>query len=932
MKTSGSYLSLVQGVSEQVPQRRAPGQCTESVNILPDPVEGLSRRHGSLMMVEKNLALPTSNIAAMTADTDNWRSFEHTFGGKDYVILIRRSSQSFGSTLPMLIAYNRTDSVFLNYQRNLIDPLLNDLENGGCSAVTSVGRYIFMAGHTIVPAATSVNRWSDATNQSRTAVWVRGGAYSRTFSATLTKLDGATVTVGATTPSSSYQGVLDTSGVPVFAADPAGGTQADTEAAYVTQVGSFGEATLSWAAWNPTGMTVKDGTTTLTNVSPADPANATQYRWDAGSSFVRLHSSMVGQLDVTMTYTHTKTITNPNYAKQVADITNEYNTAVTQWIGTAAEATQPTNIAEQLKTAAVAAGLTATRYGSHVVFDGIKGVSVSDGGDGSLIRGVANEISSITEVTDYHYVGKVVKVRASGSDDAFYLKATAKDLTVTSGVTEVIWVEGAGVEHTIDSALIYATISGNNIYVASSATLLNAILPGTHPGYIVSKAGDTDTSPLPHFIGKTINYLGTFQDRLLVCAGAVVHVSRIGDYLDFFRSSVLTARADDAFSVMAKNSDDDTIRYSTEYDRDLVLFGDKRQYALSGRSALTPTSAHMPIISHHPNAADVPPLASGSGIFYSKVETVSSSVHEIRPGVNPEQPDSSNASSQLNRYITGRTIELADHAKPSVVFVRSTGKRNSLFTFHYLDAEGGQRQQAAWGRWDFDPALGPIIGMCRTAAGLLVFFLRVAQGSVWVVADLCKLTAGLSQYPYLDSLRTWPTVALALGTVRQGDGDPWRIAFDDSTEFRLRGDDLSNATEFFLLHPDVPNTAAWVGSDQPTNFTPTNPFMRDRSGAAITTGLLTVARLVVSFKNSSGFTADVTTAAGTVSRTFNGRVIGDPNNLVGIIPITTGQSNIMVGSESRKYTASIKANSWYPLTIDSLEWVGQFFNRTQRVS
>jgi len=43
-KVSGSYASVVRGVSEQVPQDRRPGQHFEQVNMISDPVRGLARR------------------------------------------------------------------------------------------------------------------------------------------------------------------------------------------------------------------------------------------------------------------------------------------------------------------------------------------------------------------------------------------------------------------------------------------------------------------------------------------------------------------------------------------------------------------------------------------------------------------------------------------------------------------------------------------------------------------------------------------------------------------------------------------------------------------------------------------------------------------------------------------------------------------------
>ncbi len=938
MKASGSYASLVRGVSQQAPHARQPGQMTEMVNMIPDPVKGLSRRHGSRFKAERSLGLSGTLINNYIADTANYRTFEYSNAGHDYVLIVRQAAKASGSDLPFMLVYDRTANAWLPLVRNVTDANLDLLQNGGVSAITAIGKYVFMAGHTTVPTATSSNLWADSANEAKSVIWIRGGAYGRTFTATVTRTDGTQFTASYTTPAASYPGTLDTSGVPVYAADPAGGTQADTEAAYITSVGGTPTASLSWHLWNPTGMSMSKAGVAMTNVTPSAPTTNLQYNWVAGAATATFHSSNLGATDVTMTYTHTKTVTNPNYSKTVSDITNAFNSAVTNWIGTAATAIQPENIAESLRLALIAAGLTGspTRQASTVIMGNVKAVVCTDSGDGSLIRGVAQEVASLTQVSDIHAVGKIVRVKARQSEESFYLVATAKNPAITSGYTEVTWVEGAGVQHTITSALLYGTVSAGSMYLASSATLLQTIQPASpaHPTYEVSTAGDVDSSPLPYFIGKKISYLGVFQDRLLIGAGAVLRASKIGDYLNFFRSSVLTVPANDPLEMLSQGTDDDELRYSVIYDRDLVIFGKKRQYAISGRSALTPSSANMPVMSSHSNAADIPPLAVGGTIYYGQVGEVSSSVHQIQPGQVAESPESYINSSQIDTYLRGSVIELTNHAKPTHLFARTSGSRNSVYCFTYLDKDGSQgRVQDAWGRWDFNEDLGPVIGMSRTPEGLLVYRLQTgvkydASGNdTWVVADLCPLTTGLDSNPYLDSLRAHD--AASHGSVHPTTLGDWHIAFNDATDWFLIGDDLLNATALLAEFPLA--TGPMVGAMQPSYVIPTNPYMRDQNDKAITGGRLTVTSVQATLEESSGFVTSIETDAGTDERTYSGRVMGDVDNLIGREPITSGQWTVPIGKETREYELTLSARTWMPFTLTALEWVGQYFNRTRRV-
>lgn len=931
MKVQNTLGPLVQGVSQQAPELRRPGQHGEQINMIADAVDGLSRRHGSIWQAEMDLQLDPENAAANFADSVNWRSFDYSNAGRDFTVLHRTSQRASGSDAPAVVVFDKTNRQFLTLVRAVGDTAIDALTSGGISAITAVGKYVFMAGNTLVPTGTSNPVWADATNQARTVLWVRGGAYSRKFSVTVTKVGGGQVSFDYTTPASSYPGTLDTSSVPVFAADPAGGTQTDTEAAYIKQVGAFAEATLTWASWSPTSLSVKDGGTTLTNVSPADPTTPTQYRWDAGSSFVRFHPSLLGQLDVSITYTHTKVISNPNYTKAVADITNAYNTAVTAWIGSSSAAIQPAAIAQSLRDAATAAGLIGVSVvGSTVVFTDVIDITDSDGGDGTLLRGLASKAQSVDDLTDTHFVGKVVRVSPTG-EEAFYMKAVAKDTSVTSGVTKVQWVEGAGIERTITYALCYGIASGNTFYIAGSAAILATLLPGDHPDYAKGTVGDDDSSPMPYFVGRKISYLGVFQDRLLVGADAVIRGSRTGDYLNFFRSSVLTVLADDPFQMLSQGSEDDTIRYSVLYDKDLILFGN-RQYAVSGRTPLTPTSANMPVMSSHAGAADAPPIAAGVLIFYVKAGQEAVSVHQLEPGRNPESPESFTASSQLSDYMPGNPVELVGVPKPSTLLVRTSGARHTLFVFSYLDSNQG-RQQDCWDRWDYAEVLGPIIGVSIVRDGVLVFTLRQVadiDGDLrqYVVADLQPLDRQLSRRPYLDSMQPYATISATPGSMHlQRTGVS--VAYDKSTPAFLLGvDALADVPQMVLdvghatgLQAGVQSTALWV---------PTNPFIRDGDGNVINAGRLIVTSLMVGFKDSSGFESVVTAYGQSQTFRFNGRILGDVNNIVGRVPVTSGKQSVPIGRSSSEYTQVIKALTWLPLNLKMIDWTGQKFNRAPR--
>ena len=220
MKAANSYASLLRGVSQQVPQDRAEGQHTEQINMLSDPVDGLTRRHGSLWRGEKHrTTLAVAQYATYKADVANWVSYDFDNAGKEYAVLYRTTARPVSANpIPLFIVYNKTDNVFLDYVSSGGAALLA-VEAAGIAALTSVGKYLFFTGVGQNITGTTSQTWNDSANFKKAVVWVRSGAYSRTFKVTVRLQSGVSHTVSYTTPASSYQGVLTTADIPYAASD-----------------------------------------------------------------------------------------------------------------------------------------------------------------------------------------------------------------------------------------------------------------------------------------------------------------------------------------------------------------------------------------------------------------------------------------------------------------------------------------------------------------------------------------------------------------------------------------------------------------------------------------------------------------------------------------------------------------------------------------
>src|SRR5690606_529210 len=281
--------------------------------------------------------------------------------------------------------------------------LLTTLKANGVAAVVNVGRFVYMAANNFSPTHSQSTPWADTANTRKAVIWIRTGAYSRTYRVTVMTGNG-TIVGEYTTPQSSYPGVLDTSDI-------------------------------------------------LTS--------------------------------------------DPDYQKKVTDRQSAYQTAVTQWIGTASAAIQPENIAQELMEDLLTKAQATLGWGptdiqrqeSHVVMfapadDPIIDIIVDDGGDGNAAWAVGNEVAEVARLSAQHWVGKIVRIRPKKADqaDAYYMRAEPR-LPGNTGWTEVTWVETAGTVVQPEKVFCFATVEDDVFHVAGTAQDLEDASGVETPGF-----------------------------------------------------------------------------------------------------------------------------------------------------------------------------------------------------------------------------------------------------------------------------------------------------------------------------------------------------------------------------------------------------------------------------------------------------------------
>lgn len=543
----------------------------------------------------------------------------------------------------------------------------------------------------------------------------------------------------------------------------------------------------------------------------------------------------------------------------------------------------------------------------------ITGLEFTDGGSGEAVRAVAYETDAVEKLPRHALPGHRVKISPGKGAPPFFMRAEQDG-------TGIKWVESAERSVTAPSQMSRLVVADDNTWSCEQIPM--------DP----MKVGALADTPVPHFVGRRITFLGVFQDRLLVGAGGMLAASQVGKYTNFWRSTMLTLPADDPVEFTSSHVGSDVFRHAVPYRDGLMVFGDEGQYFLSGKVPLTPTNAAIYPVGRVKGVSEVLPQALGQEVYYASENGEFADVGIFTPGgLDGSVSRAFSITDEIPQYVRGKPKQLAAVIGPKVLLLRAQGSPRDLYVFQYQDSQDG-RKMAAWKRWEFSPSLGSLFGIGRAQSNAFLYFVYAnpVTGKVGLAVHDATFDPALSRRPYLDGLKPYGS----LQGWWQSTSQDIRVATgSDVAQSFLGGTGLAAAIE--LLAKGISVQSMWTGATYTSGVYPERPLVRDQNGAPLLEGDLTVSYVHVKTSVSGGIYSELQEQdprSGQVNTTtFHEAHWLLDGVLVGASNYGSKDFHIMLGKQSRRYRLGILSHEWMPLTLDSISWTGQFFNRTRRV-
>ena len=454
------------------------------------------------------------------------------------------------------------------------------------------------------------------------------------------------------------------------------------------------------------------------------------------------------------------------------------------------------------------------------------------------------------------------------------------------------------------------------------------------------KIGTRVSNPDPSFIGGNIMDVSTFQGRLVLLSGPNVIMSRSNRQHDFWIASVSQQAASDPIDIRSKVEASE-MQAAVQHNRDLVVFANKGQFLISGRSALTPSNAALVLTSNFDAELRAKPLGAGRNVFFATNFGQWTGIREFYAESGTDINDSRDVTQHARKYIKGRAVKLTASTNYNMLLVHTDNASNEVYLYQYIWTDT-EKIQSAWSKLDFSTPVqysffydDELYLIARN--GDAYHLLRMS----WDMQD----DPGVNYHVHLDQR--------------------WEVS-PVQTEFLLPFAYLGNHDLMFIQGPGCPNPGMaipadwwWSSSDNAwrvrlksntgmqggtvicgvrfwSEYEPTMPMVKDEDGTKIGTGRLTINKFLVSVANTGEIIGEVLyndyggPAAPKIR--FNGRIVGDYRNRVGEQPNISEMFYVPFRHQADKASISLWTDSQLPMTILDIEWDGQYTKTGRRIT
>tara|TARA_B100000287_G_scaffold265437_1_gene249705 strand:- start:88 stop:3030 length:2943 start_codon:yes stop_codon:yes gene_type:complete len=307
-----------------------------------------------------------------------------------------------------------------------------------------------------------------------------------------------------------------------------------------------------------------------------------------------------------------------------------------------------------------------------------------------LINVVAGEVLTVDDLPRQSKHGFVVKVANSANEeDDYYLKFFANNGFDGEGVWEECVRPGDKINFDAGTMPLQLVRTNSTTFTLSQVAWEGAQVGNTDPD---------GTNPQASFVGKTINKMVFFRNRLVMLSDENVIMSRPGNFFNFWAKTAQTFSNVDPIDLSCSSTYPAIVFDAIQVNTGLVIFTKNQQFMLTTDSdILNPNTAKINRLSSYNFNHKTNPVNLGTTIgFLDNANKYSRffEMSQIRREGEPDVVEQSKVVSQLFE----KDLKIISNSRENGLILFSEEDTSTLYGYRYF-VSGNERILQAWFQW-----------------------------------------------------------------------------------------------------------------------------------------------------------------------------------------------------------------------------------------
>ena len=585
---------------------------------------------------------------------------------------------------------------------------------------------------------------------------------------------------------------------------------------------------------------------------------------------------------------------------------------------------------------------------------------------------VKDTVQRFTDLPTVSPDGYVVEVKGDEDSnfDNYYVKFVTNnggafeegqwEETIAPGIT--FKFDYATMPHVLvrqaDGNFRFAKVDGDTYTISS--------VDYTLPKWGERTVGDLASAPNPSFIGRKINNVFFFRNRLGFLAGDNVILSSVSEFFNFFPETVISVIDSEPIDVAASHTKVAILKHAVTMGEQLILFSEQTQFVLaSSADNLTPKTANVIVATEFESSDDAQPVGSGTSIYFLTKKGSFAGIREyITQG--DEIRDAANITIHVPKLIPSNVFKMAVSNNQDVLVLLGSDNTNKLYINRWLYGNQGQKILNSWFTFTINSnrSFKNVDFIGTDLFAVVEEANKVTLEKIPFETDFTEANADFQFHldHKVTEATTGVSIAYSSGTGLTTFTVPYRLRADMNVVGRYLADgetstfvDAQGNTK--TLKPGQVLTTTNTSNGSTSTITATGDFRNSKfiigepyemhyrfssqrltaggsgqSGSEFISGRLQLHHFYIKFEDSGFFKVEVTPEnRDTSTHKFTGRLLGSASSSIGQINLETGTFRVTIMSRADRVNIDVKNDTFLPTQLSSAEYEAMFHMRSRRV-